>query len=134
VPPTQDILQALFFPNAPQTIFEWSVLAILALEFALFFVGNLHQTFFMGLFIFWRCAYDLGLGFLLDRQSDTQLLVRMTKKYGFGPNAGKRRGPWAEYFVNELKKKMNLTDEEYSVRIVIGQLLHDTHLPFMALH
>ncbi|KAJ3411983.1 phosphatidylethanolamine N-methyltransferase [Chytridiales sp. JEL 0842] len=51
--------------------------------------------------------------FPMDK-SATQYVVRLTKKYGFGPNAGKRRGPWTEFFVKEMKRKMHLSDEEYN--------------------
>ncbi|KAJ3314935.1 phosphatidylethanolamine N-methyltransferase, partial [Blyttiomyces sp. JEL0837] len=55
-----------------------------------------------------------GIGILLWNQSNYNWIVRLGKRWGFGPLAGKRRGSWGKYFVEELRKKLGeVTEEEY---------------------
>ncbi|KAJ3099978.1 phosphatidylethanolamine N-methyltransferase [Phlyctochytrium planicorne] len=115
VPQTQDVFYALFYPSTPQSVFEWSILSILGLELALLLLGttDANQIVFMNLFIFWRLMYNLGLGILLMLQSKHAFLVRWAKKLNIGGRQQRKRGPWIEFFVGELKKKIGLVDESF---------------------
>ncbi|KAJ3110604.1 phosphatidylethanolamine N-methyltransferase [Phlyctochytrium bullatum] len=115
VPQTQDIIQSLFYPTTPQSVFEWSILTVLALELSMFMIGTSesNKMLFLYLFAFWRLAYSFGLGILLKLQSTQAFLVRWAKKWDLGATQRRKRGPWIEYFVGELKKKIGLTEEGF---------------------
>ncbi|KAI9328916.1 phospholipid methyltransferase-domain-containing protein [Zopfochytrium polystomum] len=113
VPPTQPLWQALFFPANHQSVFEWSVLTFVGIGIFLFLALPLPPLFFLCAFLFWRFCYNVGLGLILWRQSSDKAVVRLVRRLGFGPNAGRRRGPWTAYFVREIQKKVNISDEEY---------------------
>ncbi|KAJ3167221.1 phosphatidylethanolamine N-methyltransferase [Irineochytrium annulatum] len=119
VPPTQDIIESLFYPSEPQTVFEWTILVILAIEVFVFITGttqpttDFNRTAFMMLFGFWRFMLDVVLGVMLKLQSSSQFLVRWVKRKNLGGRPSSRRGPWTEYLVGELKKKIGVDDVAY---------------------
>jgi hypothetical protein len=55
-------------------------MAIVAWNLVLVFLP-LPNWFFMFHFLFWRAAYNLGLGFLLSKQSTSQLATRLYQKF-----------------------------------------------------
>ncbi|KAI8855246.1 phospholipid methyltransferase-domain-containing protein, partial [Chytridium lagenaria] len=103
VPSTQDVIQAVFYPATPQSIFEWSILSVMAVELAIMLMGTKesNKLTFLYLFAFWRIAYNLGLGVLLSLQSTHAFLVRWAKKLNLSGRQQRKRGPWVEYFVQE---------------------------------
>ncbi|KAJ3218413.1 phosphatidylethanolamine N-methyltransferase [Dinochytrium kinnereticum] len=115
VPQTQDAVQALFNPTTPQSVFEWSIMSVLAVEVAILMMGTResNKMTFLYLFAFWRIVYNVGLGVFLKLQSTHAVLVRWAKKLNLGGRQQRKRGPWVEYFVGELKKKIGLVDESF---------------------
>ncbi|KAJ3114146.1 phosphatidylethanolamine N-methyltransferase [Physocladia obscura] len=112
-PPVHALAHSLLFPTAA---FDWLILASVALSLSVFALTAAHipRFYFLLLFIFWRTAYNLLLGLLLRLQSDFNWLVRSAKKLGFGPNPGKRRGPWQTYIIEQIIKKLEIDDEEFN--------------------
>ncbi|RKO87118.1 phospholipid methyltransferase-domain-containing protein, partial [Blyttiomyces helicus] len=79
----------------------------MALEFSLFLFTSAPREVFLALFVFWRLAYNFGLGVLLHVQSKDRTLVRIAKKAGLGPGDAAKRGWFAKYLVAQVEKKMS---------------------------
>ncbi|KAF8604745.1 hypothetical protein BDV93DRAFT_522086 [Ceratobasidium sp. AG-I] len=106
VPTTQDVLTSLFHPLHPKTHLDLVNLALLGGQILLFFA--LPRTFGRALFLiyfaFWRLAYDVGLGWVLTKQSKRRWIVREVKARGWLDP--KRRPAVYEWIRNQLKNKM----------------------------
>ncbi|KAF8330188.1 phospholipid methyltransferase-domain-containing protein [Cantharellus anzutake] len=85
VPTTYDVLTNLFYPTHPKSHLDLFNLSLLALQVLLFFSlpRTTARAFFMFYFAFWRCAYDLGLGWILTKQSKKRWIVREVQKRGW---------------------------------------------------
>ena len=58
---------------------------------------------FIALYIFWRLSYNFGIGWLLQNQSNHNLLVSWSQKYHlFDPE---NKGLWLNLFKMKLKVK-----------------------------
>lgn len=94
VPQTHDVLSSIFNPSKPKSSLDILVLVVLALQLGLFIIlpGSIRRPTFLALFVFWRTAYDLGLGFLLYEQSVRRALIGWAKDYKiFDPNHNPQR-------------------------------------------
>ncbi|KAI9328866.1 phospholipid methyltransferase-domain-containing protein, partial [Obelidium mucronatum] len=111
IPTIHSLIHCLLFPSS---IFDWSIIFSIALTVSVFLLVRLRKEYYLALFIFWRVGYNVLLGLMLRSQSDWNLLVRFAKRYGFGQNAGKRRGVWQTYFIGEIIKKLDLDDKEFN--------------------
>lgn len=85
VPTTHDVLTALFHPSYPKSHFDILNLGLLAFQLALFAIlpNSYAVAFFFVYFAFWRGAYDLGLGWVLTKQSKRRWIVREMNKKGW---------------------------------------------------
>ncbi|KAF7728894.1 phosphatidylethanolamine N-methyltransferase [Apophysomyces ossiformis] len=104
VPVTREMVTALLDPKQKKGFFDIMVLATMAVEIGLFFLlpSGWKTGVFLGLFMFWRVAYNVGLGALLKYQSDQRGLVSLAKKYKlFQPGH-----PWYGWLKRELSLKM----------------------------
>ncbi|TIA75575.1 hypothetical protein E3P92_00774 [Wallemia ichthyophaga] len=106
VPPTADVISSLFHPKYPKTHVDILTLAILGLQvlgFALMPLST-SRVMYLYVFIFWRLSYNVGLGWVLSRQSRSQWIVNWVKQHGF-LDANKRPAMrnWVE---NQIKTKM----------------------------
>ncbi|EPB92570.1 hypothetical protein HMPREF1544_00583 [Mucor circinelloides 1006PhL] len=83
VPVTREMVQSLMDPKEPKSVFDILTLATLLFEIALLFLlpRKVSQYLFLAIFLFWRLAYNVGLGALLKYQSDSRGLVKLAKKY-----------------------------------------------------
>ncbi|KND02139.1 uncharacterized protein SPPG_02633 [Spizellomyces punctatus DAOM BR117] len=113
VPQTHDLIQTLFSPKEPKTLPEWITLGAMAFEISLFLFTNTPRGVFLCFFIFWRCMYNFGLGVLLSAQSRDRALVRWAKRIGLQSNPTKPRTWWAQFLVNQVKRKMS-KDVQYN--------------------
>lgn len=79
VPETRDVLETLFDPSIRKSNFELGVLLALVsncLVFVFLKSGQARINFFVALYFFWRLSYNLGIGYLLRSQSQSNKLVR----------------------------------------------------------
>lgn len=85
VPTTHDVLTALFHPKYPKSHLDILNLGLLGLQLVLFaYLSNHAATiFFLIYFAFWRAAYDLGLGWVLTKQSKKKWIVREVQRLGW---------------------------------------------------
>ncbi|EJF60163.1 phosphatidylethanolamine N-methyltransferase [Dichomitus squalens LYAD-421 SS1] len=84
VPTTHDVL-TLFHPGYPKSHIDLLNLALLGTQLVLFFTlpRNVSRAFFFLYFAFWRAAYDLGLGWVLTKQSKRKWIVREVQRLGW---------------------------------------------------
>ncbi|CAG8525641.1 12538_t:CDS:2 [Ambispora leptoticha] len=82
VPYTTDMLTAVFQPSVRKSTFDYLTIFVMALQILLFFVlpSHIRPWIFLFLFVFWRGAYNLGLGLLLKYQSERRMLVIWAKR------------------------------------------------------
>ncbi|CAO3624925.1 unnamed protein product [Cunninghamella blakesleeana] len=98
----------LFDPKQKKGFFDLLTLGIMAIEILLFFVLPVRakQLLFIGIFAFWRLAYNFGLGVLLKYQSDSRGLVRFAEKLQLFDKQSKS--------YNWLKRELSLKmDDDY---------------------
>lgn len=116
----------LFNPTYPKSHFDILSLFLLGSQVALFllflFLHRLHphshfQSFSKGFFVvyfaFWRTAYDLGLGWVLTKQSKRKWIVRLVRGRGWLDTD--RRPAVREWIRRQLEGKMG-RDYKFDVR------------------
>lgn len=130
MPTTHDVL-TLFNPAYPKSHFDILSLFLLGSQLAIFFTfvyqNQQHlnvlsssstnsiqsprsplkysaQAFFLAYFVFWRLAYNLGLGIVLTKQSKKRFLVRYVKQQGWLDSS--RRPKVREWIKKQLSGKM----------------------------
>ncbi|KAL1922139.1 uncharacterized protein VTP21DRAFT_10781 [Calcarisporiella thermophila] len=84
VPETHDMLRSLFSLSSKKSFFDFLILGVMVTQIMFFLIlpSTLRQYFFLTVFLLWRAAYNGGLGYLLKRQSERNLLVRVVKRWG----------------------------------------------------
>ncbi|CAG8545312.1 3933_t:CDS:2 [Paraglomus brasilianum] len=105
VPQTKDMLTSVFDPSTRKSLFDILTLSVMALQIILFLFlpTSISRWLFLDLFIFFRLAYNCGLGLLLKMQSDKKVLVNWAKKKKLFEKKG---GKLPEFFKRELSAKM----------------------------
>jgi len=92
------MVSQLLDPRQPKNLSDIIVLAILALHIltAYLLPGSLKRPVFAILFIFWRASYNVGIGILLNVQSNHMSLVTWAKNWKLfeHPSTGKNPRPW----------------------------------------
>ncbi|KAI3394199.1 hypothetical protein diail_3014 [Diaporthe ilicicola] len=107
VPTTHDMVSQLFDPREPKNLSDAVVLVILALHVLLAYAlpFDLRKPVMAAVFIFWRASYNLGIGFLLQEQSNGKLMVTWAKRWRLfvNPSVGHQPRTW---LYNLLKKEL----------------------------
>ncbi|CAD6886309.1 unnamed protein product [Tilletia laevis] len=85
VPSTPDMLTSIFDPRQPKTPLDILTLVSLGLQIVTYFVTSRQQAqaFFLVYFLFWRAAYNAGLGWVLNAQSTKGWLVSFVESRGW---------------------------------------------------
>ena len=114
VPTTHDVL-TLFHPGYPKSHIDLFNLALLGLQLVLFFTlsRTASRIFFLFYFAFWRAAYDLGLGWVLTKQSKKKWIVREVQRLGWLDE--KRRPEVRQWIKKQLAGKRG-KDYSFDVR------------------
>lgn len=89
VPQTHDMVSTLLSPTQPKNLSDIAILGVLALHIALlyFLPLSLRTPVLCATFLFWRAAYNFGIGVLLHNQSNRKWLVYWARKSGiFDPS------------------------------------------------
>lgn len=85
---TQDLLQNLFAHRPTlktHTAGELFTLALVAVQIVAFLGFGLirgYKWYFLGVFVFWRLAYNAGLGLILQSQSQSQWFAQLCRSTG----------------------------------------------------
>ena len=106
VPTTYDVLTNLFHWDHPKSTLDLVNLSLLALQLILFFSlkRSAARVFFLFYFAFWRCAYDVGLGWALTKQSKKRWVVREVQRRGWLDE--KKRPLVYDWIRKQLQDKM----------------------------
>ncbi|KAI6113557.1 phospholipid methyltransferase-domain-containing protein [Pisolithus croceorrhizus] len=85
VPTTHDVLTALFHPACAKSHLDILNLSLLGLQLILFcFLSRgVSKRFFLLYFVFWRTAYNAGLGWILTKQSKKRWIVKEVQRLGW---------------------------------------------------
>ncbi|KAI1275331.1 phospholipid methyltransferase-domain-containing protein [Xylaria sp. FL0933] len=106
VPVTRDRIPQMLDPRQPKNVSDIFVLAVLAAHIlALYALPSPQRKYvFAAIYIFWRAAYNVGIGFLLRWQSNDNTLVAWARKWQLfeNPSTGKNPRPW---LYNLLKRE-----------------------------
>ncbi|KAH6659810.1 phospholipid methyltransferase-domain-containing protein [Truncatella angustata] len=111
VPTTHDMVSQLLDPRQPKNLSDAFVLVILASLIVLLFLlpPSLKRPVFAFIFLFWRAAYNLGIGLLLRGQSNENKLVNWAKTWKLfeNPSTGRNPRPWLYKLIKtELEAKI----------------------------
>lgn len=100
------MVSTVFDPREPKTAWDVVILLIIAAHFAAvaWLPITASRPLLIAAFVFWRAAYDAGLGFLLQAQSRHGTLVQWARKYGVFDR--KRSPERYEFIRRQLEPKM----------------------------
>jgi phosphatidylethanolamine N-methyltransferase len=128
------MVSQLLDPREPKNLSDLVVLAILALHVwaAYALPSGLKRPIFAAVFLFWRAAYNVGIGYLLTVQSKYRLLVTWAKRLKLfeHPSTGQNPRPWLyQLLQRELETKipknykMDQAPIEYNTWLVFRRLV-----------
>lgn len=105
------MVSQLLDPRQPKNLSDAFVLAILALHVLTLYALPIHlsRPVFAAIFLFWRGCYNVGIGYLLQIQSNHTRLVTWAKKMHLfeNPATGKNPRPWLYHLIKrELETKI----------------------------
>ncbi|EEH18398.2 phosphatidylethanolamine N-methyltransferase [Paracoccidioides brasiliensis Pb03] len=116
VPPTRDMVSQLLSPSEPKNLSDIFVLAIISCHIFLlrFLPSSSRVAAFAIIFLFWRAAYNIGIGWLLHMQSNGRTLVCWAKKSNIFVNPSTGQNPHPVLY-NLLKWELETKiPEQYS--------------------
>jgi phosphatidylethanolamine N-methyltransferase len=107
VPETHDMVSQLLSPSQPKNLSDLLILGVLVvLIFLLIILPNsISIPFFALAFLFWRACYNVGIGYLLQIQSDDQMLVVWATRSGIFQNPATGKNPHPKLYAL-LKREM----------------------------
>ncbi|KAF2727628.1 phosphatidylethanolamine N-methyltransferas-like protein [Polyplosphaeria fusca] len=107
VPQTHDMVSQLLSPSQPKNLSDLVVLAVLAgLIFTLYILPPAARIpTFAVIFLFWRAAYNAGIGWLLKHQSNHNRLVLWAKNSRIFENPETGQNPYPTIY-KLLKREM----------------------------
>lgn len=103
------MVSQLLSPSEPKNVSDALVLTVLAFQISLLWILPVSsQVSVLGaLFIFWRASYNLGIGWLLQKQSKQMTLVRWARKSKLFGKAQDATHPRLRAFIkSELERKV----------------------------
>ncbi|KAK2742923.1 phosphatidylethanolamine N-methyltransferase [Myotisia sp. PD_48] len=111
VPHTRDMVSQLLNPSEPKNLSDILVLSILGFHIGLLYVlpSSARIPLFAVAFLFWRAAYNVGIGCLLHLQSNHSTLVYWARKTKIfvNPSTGENPHPQLYRFIKrELETKI----------------------------
>ncbi|EPS32769.1 hypothetical protein PDE_07729 [Penicillium oxalicum 114-2] len=95
VPQTHDMVSQLLSPSEPKNVGDLVVIALLAIHVLLlwYLPANAKVPVFAFIYLFWRAAYNGGIGWLLHHQSHHKTLIRWAEKTKVFVNPDKGQNP-----------------------------------------
>ncbi|KAF2203185.1 phosphatidylethanolamine N-methyltransferas-like protein [Delitschia confertaspora ATCC 74209] len=107
VPHTHDMVSQLLSPTQPKNLSDLIILAVLAsLIFTLYVLpSSFRIPVFAALFMFWRAAYNAGIGYLLHVQSKHNKLILWVKNSHILENPSTGKNPYPKLYA-VIKREM----------------------------
>ncbi|KAF2102944.1 phosphatidylethanolamine N-methyltransferase [Rhizodiscina lignyota] len=95
VPQTHDMVSQLFSPTEPKNVSDFILIAILAFHVSMlvWIPQSVRVPVLALVYIFWRAAYNVGIGWLLHEQSHHRRLVRWAKQSRIFEDPAKGNNP-----------------------------------------
>ncbi|EAW14456.1 phosphatidylethanolamine N-methyltransferase [Aspergillus clavatus NRRL 1] len=95
VPQTHDMVSQLLSPSEPKNLSDVAVIAILGVHILLLWglPAGAKVPVFALIYLFWRAAYNAGIGWLLHNQSNYNTLVRWAEKTKIFVNPATGKNP-----------------------------------------
>jgi phosphatidylethanolamine N-methyltransferase len=105
------MVSQLLDPRQPKNLSDVIVIAIMCLHILTLYLlpAFLKRPVLAILFLFWRGCYNIGIGYLLNIQSNHRRLITWAKKWSLfeDPKTGKNPRPWLYKLLNrELETKI----------------------------
>ncbi|KAK8250179.1 phosphatidylethanolamine N-methyltransferase [Phyllosticta capitalensis] len=107
VPHTDDMVTQLLSPTQPKNLSDALILAVLAGHMLFYYLlpRGWRIPAFAVVFLFWRAGYNVGLGYLLQMQSEHRRLVSWAKKSHVFDHPSTNKNPYPRLYAL-LKKEM----------------------------
>lgn len=101
------MVSQLFDPREPKNLSDALVVAVLVLHALLAYIlpVDLKKPIIAAVFVFWRASYNVGIGVLLQQQSNQKLMVTWAHRWKLfvNPSTGEQPRPW---LYNILKREL----------------------------
>ncbi|KAA1081597.1 phosphatidylethanolamine N-methyltransferase [Puccinia graminis f. sp. tritici] len=115
IPETHNMISSLFDPRLPKSSLDLITLSTLIAQTIplMIFPRKKLKTFYMLSFLFWRLTYNVGLGWVLKKQSENKFLIKIIKNLNlFNSKFNPRLSNWIE---KQLKSKMSTNNLNYDL-------------------
>ncbi|KAI0017532.1 phosphatidylethanolamine N-methyltransferase [Xylariomycetidae sp. FL0641] len=130
VPGTKDRITQMINPSKPKNVADIIVLSVLAAHVLTLWLlpAHLKRPVFAVVYLFWRAAYNFGIGVLLHLQSHENKLVAWARKWKLfeNPKTGNNPRPW----LYDLLKREAATDVEGEYDFETAPIQYNTWLVF----
>ncbi|KAI1327139.1 phosphatidylethanolamine N-methyltransferase [Xylariaceae sp. FL0255] len=130
VPITHDRIPQMFDPRQPKNVGDVIVLSVLALHVLTLYIlpASLKKPVLAIIYLFWRAAYNGGIGFLLRWQSNDFKLVAWAQKWKLfePPSTGRNPRPW----LYNILKRDSETEVEGEFDFETAPIEYNTWLVF----
>ncbi|KAI1490799.1 phospholipid methyltransferase-domain-containing protein [Biscogniauxia mediterranea] len=130
VPPTHDRITQMLDPREPKNVSDIIVLSVLGAHILLLYLlpSTLRRPVFAVIYLFWRAAYNAGLGILLHWQSNDHKLVVWAQKWKLfeKPETGRNPRPW----LYNLLKRESETEIKHDFDFEKAPIEYNTWLVF----
>lgn len=81
IPETYDMVRSLFDPTLKKSISDFAIVVSLLMNVVIWWWYPYSTPIFIGLYVFWRLSYNVGIGYLLYRQSHSNQLFKWFEKW-----------------------------------------------------
>ncbi|OAV93214.1 hypothetical protein PTTG_05591 [Puccinia triticina 1-1 BBBD Race 1] len=115
IPETHNMISSLFDPRLPKSSLDLITLSTLIAQTIplMIFPRRTLKTFYMVSFLFWRLTYNVGLGWVLKKQSENKFLIKIIRNLNlFNSKFNPRLSNWIE---KQLKSKMSTNNLNYDL-------------------
>jgi len=115
IPETHNMVSSLFDPRLPKSSLDLITLSTLIAQVIplMFFPRKKLKMLYMVSFLFWRLTYNVGLGWVLKKQSENKFLIKIIKNLNLlNPKFNPTLSSWIE---KQLKSKMSTNNLNYDI-------------------
>lgn len=129
VPKTEDMVRTLFDPRVKKSITDIIIVSVLLFYFFLYFIlpSSLRIPVYFFLFAFWRCGYNVGIGWLLSQQSNHKRLTKLAAEYKLFDKSNSNQ-TWQKLLKHDLSSKLGAEYDFYKVPLEYNTWLLFRHV------
>ncbi|KAI9616007.1 hypothetical protein H4Q26_011259 [Puccinia striiformis f. sp. tritici PST-130] len=115
IPETHNMVSSLFDPRLPKSSLDLITLSTLIAQTIplMIFTRKKLKIYYMISFLFWRLTYNVGLGWILKKQSENKFIIKIIKNLNlFNSKFNPKLFNWIE---KQLKSKMSTNNLNYDL-------------------